>query len=39
MLQELAMATNVHEVGHSHIKHMTDEIISACAALPVFAWD
>ena len=39
ILLELSHATNVHEVGHSHVDHLTEEITSACAALPVYAWD
>jgi len=39
MLDELSRATNVVETGHHHIDHMTTEITSACAALPVYSWD
>lgn len=39
MLQELSMATSIHETGHNHINHMTQEIRSACASLPVYAFD
>ena len=31
--------TNVQETGHNHINHMSQEIVSACASLPVYSFD
>ncbi|XP_060579538.1 uncharacterized protein LOC132736428 [Ruditapes philippinarum] len=39
MLAELATAINIVETGHHHIDHMTQEIKTACASLPVYGWD
>merc|ERR1712179_529093 len=38
-LSELATAINVQESGHHHIDHMSQEIKSACASLPVYQWE
>jgi len=39
MIEELSMATHIKEMGHNHINHMTDDIVDACAALPVYSWE
>ncbi|XP_052762036.1 uncharacterized protein LOC128204678 [Mya arenaria] len=39
MLAELAMAINKQEMGHHHIDHMSNEIQTACASVPVYSWE
>ena len=39
MLSELANAVNIQESGHHHIDHMTQEIKTACASVPVYNFE
>ncbi|KAJ8309989.1 hypothetical protein KUTeg_011854 [Tegillarca granosa] len=38
MTDALNAATAIHEMGHHHIDHMSSEITTACASVPVYAF-
>ncbi|KAJ8310345.1 hypothetical protein KUTeg_012210 [Tegillarca granosa] len=39
ILDALSSTTATHEMGHHHIDHMTPEIVSACASLPIYGFN
>ncbi|XP_061195515.1 uncharacterized protein LOC133203749 [Saccostrea echinata] len=39
MIEKLNCSTDIHEVGHHSIDHLTTEIRNACASVPVYRFD
>ncbi|XP_062617654.1 uncharacterized protein LOC134279309 [Saccostrea cucullata] len=39
MIDKLNCSTDIHEVGHHSIDHLTSEIKTACSTVPVYGFD